>query len=224
MFFTRSRPPRAAEDRLRSLWLAVNTPDLAADELPSGPARAAIAVCEEATGAFALSVLVRSLGDGSLACWSWDGAIDAGGLRRAADAALSFAESMGFLFDDDALSSPDAAARRRALDFWWEVTGWSPTAREAPRSAEAFARAAGPESAAPAAAHRAPESVASAAAPPPERLPLTKFRRRLGAAPAEPPASRPEVSTLGRVRLVKRARPDGTADRRPFWLRLLGSF
>ena len=224
MFFTRSQPPGAAEDRLRSLWLAVNTPDLAADELPSGPARAAIAVCEEATGAFALSVLVRSLADGSLACWSWDGAIDAGGLRRAADAALSFAESMGFLFDDDALASSDDAARRRALDFWWEVTAWSASVREAPPSAAALARAAEPEAPAAADAHRALEPVEAAAAPPPERLPLTKFRRRLGAAPAEPPAGRPEVSRLGRVRLVKRARPDGAADRRPFWLRLLGSF
>jgi hypothetical protein len=41
-----------------------------------------------------------------------------------------------------------------------------------------------------------------------EALPLTKFRRRMGAAPSEPaaPVPKPGSSALGRMRLIKRAR------------------
>jgi hypothetical protein len=123
MFFSRSHPLVVREEQLRSLRLALNTPELTADELPAGPARAAIAVHEEPDGSVALSVLVSSLGNGALVCWSWDGATESGTLETAIDAALSFAEGMGFLFDDDALSSASPEARRRALDHWLACAG-----------------------------------------------------------------------------------------------------
>lgn len=225
MFFARSHPPAAGDERLRSLWLAVNTPELAADELPAGPARAAIGVHEEADGAFALCVLVRSLGDGALGCWSWDGVIEPDALQRAVDAALSFAEGMGFLFDDDALASADLEQRRRALDLWWELSGWNASAAEVRESPAAAANTAVPQTLAPVPfipVRERSEGLPLAGAP--EALPLTKFRRRLGAPPSEPPAERSEPSALGRLRLVKRARAEAKGDRPPFWLRLLGSF
>lgn len=230
MFFARSHPPAVREERLQSLWLAVNTPELAADELPAGPARGAIAVYEpdepDECGALALCVLVRSLGDGALACWSWDGPLEAAALRRAIEAALCFAEGMGFLFDDDALASADAGSRRQALDLWWELSGWSEHVAEVRPDAEDTEAVASLVTPLPAVAATA-ETAPAPSAPRtrlPVRLPLTKFRRRLGAPQPEPPAERSAGSALGRLRLVKRARSGGTPDRPPLWLRLLGSF
>lgn len=216
MFFSRSHPLDVREEQLRSLRLALNTPELTADELPAGPARAAIAAHQKPDGSVALSVLVRSLGNGALVCWSWDGATEPGTLETAIDAALSFAEGMGFLFDDDALSSASPEARRRALDHWWELTGWPvPDAASAEASIEAGAG-------------RRVQAVALAPATRAARepLPLTKFRRRLAPLPPQPavPEPKPDGSMLGRLRLVKRARTGEAGERPPLWLRLLGSF
>ena len=216
MFFSRSRPLVVREEQLRSLRLALNTPELTADELPAGPARAAIVAHEEPDGSVALSVLVSSLGNGALVCWSWDGATESGTLETAIDAALSFAEGMGFLFDDDALSSTSPEARRRALDHWWELTGWPvPDAASAKPSIEAGAGR-----------RVQAAALAPATRDAPEPLPLTKFRRRLAPLPPEPPVPelKPEASMLGRLRLIKRARTGEAGERPPLWLRLLGSF
>lgn len=216
MFFSRRRPLAVREEQLRSLRLALNTPDLAAEDLPAGPARAAIAVREEADGGMALSVLVRSLGDGSLVCWSWDGVLAPDTLARAVDAALSFGEGMGFLFDDDALSEGSEEIRQRALDHWWELSGWSTADAPAANASALEAPCLAPPE----------EALAWPLPTAKERLPLTKFRRRLGGAAAEPLAlaPRPEGSALGRLRLVKRARTEEAAERSSLWLRLLGSF
>lgn len=213
MFFPRVRPPAVREEGLRSLWLALNTPELSAGDLPAGPARAAIALHEDAATGVGLSVVVRSLADGQGACWRWSGDLDGDALREALDAALSFAEDMGFLFDDDALAEERPEARRRAVDGWWEVAGW-------PGAGEAASRPAAPqpEAAAPHAGEAAPEA-------PRAPLPLTKFRRRLAPEPATEAASPPaRPSALGRLRLVRRVRSPEGAERPPLWLRLLGSF
>jgi len=248
MFFPRTRPLSVREEQLRSLRLSLNTPELIAGELPAGPARAAITLHQEPDGSLVLSVLVRSLGSGTLMGWSWDERVDAGGETRVTEAALSFGESMGFLFDDDAFRATEddafAAkaldARRLALDHWWELVGW-PTVESGP-GVDAAAPIPGiaatvPDSA-PAVPHPADDGLPSAkpgglppakrdGLPPAKRdgLPLTKFRRRLGAAPLEAAAAgpKPQASALGRLRLIKK-KSEEVGERPPLWLRLLGSF
>ncbi len=207
MFLPRSRPLDVREAALRGLRLSLNSPELSAGELPAGPARAGIAVHDGDDGGLALTIAVRSLGTGAMVSWSWTAALDETSLPRAVEAALSFAEGMGFLFDDDALAGgEDGEARHRALDAWWELAGWP-----APPS-EAAAEECEPAS-------EGATAVASALG---ERIPLTKFRRRLGPPLPEKPAAPERGPALGRLRLVKRAR-DGEG-RSPRWLRLLGSF
>jgi hypothetical protein len=216
MFSPRSRPPAVREEQLRSLRLTLNSPELAAGELPAGPARAAIALHDEREGILALSVVVQSVGSGARVCWSWDETLSPATVQTATDAALSFAESMGFLFDDDAIGVASVEVRRRALDHWWELVGWPVADAEAEIALAQPARVEN-DGLAP-----APEAQGMAR----ERLPLTKFRRRLGPPLAEPaaPEARRQGSALGRLRLVKRAHPGEAAERPPLWLRLLGSF
>ncbi len=211
MFLPRSEPPVVREEQLRELRLALNTPHLSMPDLPSGPAQAAILVYEEAGGPLALCVLVRSLRDGSLLCWSWEDETEPGALLAAVEAALSFGEAMGFLFDDDAFSTAMAPEdRRRTLGHLWEMSGWPPSD-------------AAPEAESPAAAARASapaDAVTQAPLPLVDRLPLTKFRRR----PEPQPAAPQEGAALGRVRLVKRVTAEAVGERLPRWLRLFGSY
>jgi len=217
MFFPRSRPQIAREEQLRSLRLTLNSPDLAAGELSAGPARAAITLHEEADGSVVLCVVVQSLGSGARACWSWDEGIESANVVSATDAALTFAESMGFLFDDDALASASPEARRVALDHWWELVGLpAPEAPATPSEPEAGTEAVG--------TLEMTEQMELLKSPVPrEGLPLTKFRRRLGPQPAAP-EPKPRASALGRMRLIKRARRGEAGERPSLWLRLLGSF
>jgi hypothetical protein len=116
-FSARSAPTRTAIE-LRSLRRSLNTPVLAIAELPVGPGSAAIAVhvdscdglphhtlavrCERSREVVFFSAREEFLGlsDSSLA----------------ADAALSLAEGMGFLFEED---SPPISAEAAAL-IWDE--------------------------------------------------------------------------------------------------------
>jgi hypothetical protein len=238
MFSPRNRALSVREEQLRSLRLSLNTPELGASELPTGPARGAIALHQEPDGSRAISVVVQSLGSGELVCWSWDEPVDAEIETRVTEAALSFGESMGFLFDEDAFAAPSPDVRRVALDHWWELVGWPTAEAESaslPAILDPIALASEPETielAAPL-VDEAPDGSVVAHLPvlaraAREGLPLTKFRRRLGPTPVEAgapaPDPKPQASALGRLRLVKKIR-SGEAGRRPsLWLRLLGSF
>jgi hypothetical protein len=217
MFSPRRRPLIAREEQLRSLRLTLNTPELMAGEMPAGPARAAIAVHDDPDGSLRLTVVVQSLGTGTLVCWSWEGGIEPATIGSATDAALSFCESMGFLFDDDVLADVTPEARERAVGHWSElVGGFSSGIDESIEELSSIVEA---------------DALSEDAAAPAERfaresLPLTKFRRRLGPPPIAPaaPEAKPQASALGRLRLVKRARSAEAGERPPRWLRLLGSF
>jgi hypothetical protein len=151
------------------------------------------------------------------ACWCWDEAIEPVNVVSATVAALSFAESMGFLFDDDALASASSEARRVALDHWWELVGLpAPEAPATPSEPEAGTEAV--------VTLEMTEQMELLKSPVPrEGLPLTKFRRRLDPQPAAP-EPKPRASALGRMRLIKRARRGEAGERPSLWLRLLGSF
>jgi len=86
-------PLDATPEGLHALYVSLNSPVVALDALPVGPAQAAIAV----HGAAGTTLLIRSLRTGTVACFHAAGA-DA---RFGPIAALSHAEQLGFLFDDE---------------------------------------------------------------------------------------------------------------------------
>jgi hypothetical protein len=148
MYFSEQRPrDERDEERLRVLHLSLNTPIVAIDEFPVGPARAGIALCEDPEGAIRLEIAVRSLRTGQMIFYAPDEEFD--GERNAVvaiDAALSFAEGMGFLFDEDEIAARGDDGRREAAARWRNLVenvselAAEPAASEPPRSrAEATA-------------------------------------------------------------------------------------
>jgi len=106
-------------ERLRVLHLSLNTPVVAIDELPVAPARAGIALFEDSEGAMRLTIAVRSLRMGQTISYAPDE--DFEGERDAAvaiDGALSFAEGMGFLFDEDEIAAHGDDGRAEAITRW----------------------------------------------------------------------------------------------------------
>jgi hypothetical protein len=121
-FLRRSQPLALGTGQLRGLRLSLNSPVVATSDLPVGPARAAILVHENPKRGLALTVGVRSLGCGSVALYGLEGSIQPEAAGEGIDAALAFAEGMGFLFDDD-LVDGSAASRAKALQRWNDAIG-----------------------------------------------------------------------------------------------------
>jgi hypothetical protein len=121
-FLRRTRPLELTAGRMRALRLSLNTPVVATQDLPVGPARAAIAIHAEPRGGLGITVGVRSLGAGSVVLYGFEGAITPGTVNDVMDAALSFAEGMGFLFDDELVGN-DTASQEKALVRWHEAIG-----------------------------------------------------------------------------------------------------
>src|SRR5215472_1426214 len=210
MFFPRTSPLSLDEAGLHSLRVALNTPILSILELPPGPAMACIAIHAEKGGGRALTIAIRALRGGEVAFFTLDEDLSRdGAVPGAIDGVLSFAEAMGFLFDDE-LETATATQRKQALARWRELVGEtkkgaaqaSPAEElvleEAveleetqppvppPRRAESHAKAAGsPASkvnpAKPASAPASKASPAPAGTAPSAGVSLTKFRKRNGA-------------------------------------------
>jgi len=83
-------PPATTAQGVHALYVSLNSPVVTVDRLPVGPAAAAIAVHAEG-----VALLIRSVRTGTVAFF---GAAPRFGL----EAALSHAEALGFLFDDEA--------------------------------------------------------------------------------------------------------------------------
>jgi len=124
-FLPRDTPLDLSPERLRGLRISLNMPVVSIEELPVAPARAVIAIHEEIDGRPNITVGIRSLGSGVATLFSFEGDLrDMSSLTNGIDAALSFGESMGFLFDEDEIESGSTqASRRRALDLWLELMG-----------------------------------------------------------------------------------------------------
>jgi len=122
-FLPRSTPLELSADQLRGLRLSLNTPVVSIEELPVEPARAAIAIHDEIDGSPNITVGVFSLRSGVPVLFSFEGGLrNQNALANGIDAALSFGESMGFLFDEDELESClTEEARSRALRLWREL-------------------------------------------------------------------------------------------------------
>jgi hypothetical protein len=170
MYFCRQPPPERGSRALRAFHVSLNAPVVAIEDLPVGPARAAIALQDALDGGASLLLALRSQRTGQLACFAPDEPLTDATAQIALDGALSFAESMGFLFDGDAIPELGAEGPRQAADSWNELLGV-----EAPEPE--------PE---PAPVGEPPEiwleeAVAPSAPPEAAALLLTKFRRTHGA-------------------------------------------
>lgn len=124
MIFSAQPAPDPGAGELSSVRRALNTPVVAIAEIPVGPASAAIAVQDDSRGgAPHVTVAVRCQRTAEVVFFT---ARDTASrdLRgaEAAEAALSLAESMGFLFDDDLVPSAGPEAARRAAEAWAEFT------------------------------------------------------------------------------------------------------
>ncbi len=107
---------------IRSLHLSLNAPVISIDELPVGPARAGVALRALSGGGFHLQIAIRSLRTGEVVAVASD--LDPEGLPEevaAVEAALSYAEGMGFLFDEDEVASGDADAADKAAALWCDL-------------------------------------------------------------------------------------------------------
>ncbi len=171
MIFRAESPLESASGALRGLRRSLNAPVVTLESLPIGPARAAIAQhCEPAAG---VTLLVRSLRSGAHAFFTSGPELhELGSPQLALDAALSFAESMGFLFEDDALETRGKDGEAEAARIWHELLGEHREA--ASEEAEPAAAVGSPGSLG---LPQSPGPAGPLAEPPdPARL-LTKFRR-----------------------------------------------
>ena len=84
-------PVDATPEGLHALYVSLNSPVVAVDSLPVGPAQAAIAV----HGSAGTTLLIRSARTGTIAFFHADA-------RFGPMTALSHAEQLGFLFDEEA--------------------------------------------------------------------------------------------------------------------------
>ena len=122
MFVPCDSPPDLVAARLRGLRFSLNSPVVTTEVIPSGPARGALLVHRDARGRLGVALCVRSLSTGDVVLYRSDERFDgAGELSVGIDAALSFGESLGFLFDDDELEK--GLAREDALARWRDFLG-----------------------------------------------------------------------------------------------------
>ncbi len=157
MFFSVKSAPDPATTQLQALRLSLNKPVLAIDELPLGPAMGVIAVVQGPAHTRRLVVAIRSTRtDQAVFFWSDPISRESDDSAGLLDTAVCFAESMGFLFDDDLEPAADA------VGLWAD---WVAKAASPPRTASPQAERARSEAASPAAV-----------------IPLTKFRLRPGRA------------------------------------------
>ena len=114
MFLRRSELIQLTEEGLEGLCASLNRPVVDLEDVPVGPSRAAIALHRDGDGGLGLFVALRSEGSGALTFFVFQGELNSA-LHDAMDTGLSFAEGMGFLFDDDMLMSGGSDWRRLAL-------------------------------------------------------------------------------------------------------------
>ncbi len=209
MFQQRLRPLEQLERRVVAVRLSMNEPIVATPELPAGPARAAILVYLE-ENVRRVVVVIRSLSRARIVQYEMrdEDYADATGL--AFDAGLTFAESMGFVFDDERLAGTAGPERVAALAPLAQLIDLQVPMRPAVPFEEELQIEADPL-----------ESSDLSL-----ELDLTKFRERNGGAAAPPPtaaeATSPPATTLGRVTPVRKLASE-LAPMSPM-LKLLASF
>jgi len=125
MFRRSSEPLALSEASLLALRPAMNAPVLNVKFLPVGPARAAIVVFAEEYGGMGLAIGVRSNEGGQIVVFRNQEPIDASvGVAEALESALSSAERLGFLFDEDMVGGVSGGqGRTQAMALWGRLMG-----------------------------------------------------------------------------------------------------
>lgn len=112
---------------IRSLHLSLNAPVIAIDELPVGPARAGVVSCALPEGGCHLEIVIRSLRTGEVVAVASElEASEPADEVAAIEAALSYAEGMGFLFDEDEVGAGGEDAVDKARALWRDLVENTP--------------------------------------------------------------------------------------------------
>ncbi len=215
MFF----PADAAAERhcseLRVLRFSMNAPVVALEGLPVGPARAAVALHAGAEPRITIALRATRSGQMLFYC-AGEELAEFSSASVVVDAALSFAESMGFLFDDDEVESRGDEGQREAARLWADFIDELPeqlaAARE-PVAASSLRAHPGPA---------VPNRPPSAPRPVPSAPPAAASRpSRVASGDLSPlPAILPDglgIPDLPRAPLAM-LDDDGPSDALPFWL------
>ena len=125
MFSASSRPLPLSEACLLSLCASLNAPVVRLDGLPTGPARAALVVYAEQYADVGVAVAVRSLEGGEVVLMRHREALPPEtGPEAALEIAVDYAESLGFVFDEDMIGAAGSlSAKTAALEHWQRLVG-----------------------------------------------------------------------------------------------------
>jgi hypothetical protein len=121
MIFRADAPLETGCSELEALYVALNSPVVTLDSLPVGPASAAVALHMNPRPGVTLAV--RCVRMGRVAFFTAGPCHAAEDAKVLLDAVLSFAESMGFLFDEDEVAARGEAGRREAARLWLDLLG-----------------------------------------------------------------------------------------------------
>jgi hypothetical protein len=119
MIFLADAPLETSCSELEALFVSLNSPVVTLDSLPVGPASAAVALHMNPHPGVTLAV--RCVRTGRVAFFTSGETVE--DAKVLLDAALSFAESMGFLFDEDEVAARGEQGREQAAQLWRELLG-----------------------------------------------------------------------------------------------------
>jgi len=121
MIFLADAPLETGCSELEALYVSLNSPVVTLDSLPVGPASAAVAFHMDPRPGVTLAVrCVRTNRVAFFTSGPCEAAEDA---KVLLDAALSFAESMGFLFDEDEVAARGDKGPHEAAQLWLDLLG-----------------------------------------------------------------------------------------------------
>lgn len=121
MIFLADAPLESGCSELAALYVSLNSPVVTLDSLPVGPASAAVALHMDPHPGVTLAVrCVRTSRVAFFTSGPCEAAEDA---KVLLDAALSFAESMGFLFDEEEVAARGEKGPREAARLWLDLLG-----------------------------------------------------------------------------------------------------
>lgn len=130
MFMPCSEESALAESAIVAFCAALNAPVVNIDALEVGPARAGIMIAAAEAGELNLWVRVSLISSGEGITFKFQGnPAEFRDPSAAIDAALSFSEGMGFLFEEDLLARGGRSGRQRALKIWNSLCGQREEAR-----------------------------------------------------------------------------------------------
>ncbi len=119
MFMPCFNEPTVCESTIVAFCAALNTPVVNIEALDVGAARAGIMLAAGEYGDLKLLVRVSLISGGEGITFEFQGdPREFGDASAAMDAALSFSEGMGFLFEEDLLTQGGRSGRKRASKIW----------------------------------------------------------------------------------------------------------